>query len=137
MTPDEWSDRRIDDLAQQVKLMAPAITLIAAHDIKIDGVQDDVREGREAQRELGIEVRGMVKAIGEACEAHYRSVSGKIDRVEENIDKRFKDQAAEQKKERAEREARTMSLWQKVAIAFTVAGVLSSPVILLLGIGPG
>ncbi len=135
MTPDEdYDTRRIDGLLASFGELMKAEAVLNERANKHD---QSLLDMRDMHRELATELRAMVRNIGDVCEGHYRSVESKIDNVEKNIDDRFKAQAAEQRKDRAEREARTMSLWQKVAIAFTVAGVLSSPVILLLGIGPG
>lgn len=134
MPNENYDTRRIDGLLASFGELMKAEAVLHERANKHD---ESFQDMRDMHRELAIELRGMVKNIGDVCEAHYRSVGDKIDKVERNIDDRFKAQAAEQKKDREDREARTMSIWQKVAIAFTVAGVLSSPVILLLGIGPG
>lgn len=91
MSPgDEWNDKRLDDLAHQVRVVAALTTLVATHDAKIDGLFDDVqaivaaRDKNMARydkslEELRDEHRAAVRAWSEACDK-------KVDRLEAKID---------------------------------------------------
>lgn len=71
MTPDEarqWTDGRINDLAQRVDIMQTAVNHVARHAVKIDSIEDDIREGRAA-----------IMAIAKTCEDHTRRVEQKLD----------------------------------------------------------
>ncbi len=76
---DDWPDRRLDDLAQQVQLMATAVTHIARHAVKLDNIEDDIRESKEARREDVARFQAALQAIAETCESNTRRVEAKID----------------------------------------------------------
>lgn len=49
MSDGRWNDDRLDDLASQVRMMAPLATQVATNAAQIDAIKDDVRELRDVQ----------------------------------------------------------------------------------------
>ena len=68
MTLEEWNDRRLDDLAAQVRVMAALATQVATNSANITGHDDDIaRLGR------------MLEQVGRVCEEHTNRIEKKID----------------------------------------------------------
>lgn len=80
MSPrDEWTDRRLDDLATKVDLMATAVNHVARHAVKIDTLEDDIREGKGTRREDVARFEAALTQIAKTCEDNTRRVEAKID----------------------------------------------------------
>ncbi len=79
MTPDAWTDERIGDLATKVELMATAVTHVARHAVKLDNLEEDIRESKESRREDREAMKAALTAIAATCEANTRRVEDKID----------------------------------------------------------
>ncbi len=104
MSPDDdYDTRRIDGLLASFGELMRAEAVLSERVGKHDQTLLDIRD---MHRELGRELRGMVKDIGEVCEGHYRSVESKID--------------AQAKASAAEREKRR---WTPMAIVGGIAAV--------------
>lgn len=86
MTPDEWPDRRLDDLAAQVRMVASLSTLVATHDAKIDGQGEEIDAIREMLREAVVRVEKAMDAISVECDRNSSRVEKKVDRQAEKIE---------------------------------------------------
>jgi hypothetical protein len=76
MTLEEWNDRRLDDLAGQVRVVAALATQVATNSANITGHDDDIaRLGR------------MLEGVSKACEDH-------VDRIEKKLDEQAKSSQA-------------------------------------------
>ncbi len=79
MPADAWSNQRLDELSERVRVVLALATDVGVHTAQLDGLGDDIRLLRESQREAIRDLRVMVEAIGRACEEHTRRVERKID----------------------------------------------------------
>ncbi len=79
MVPERWSDDRLDDLAQQVRVVASLSTLVATHHAKIDGLDDSVKAGDAAHRQFVADSRASLVAWSEACDKKVSRLEHKID----------------------------------------------------------
>lgn len=43
-----WNDDRLDDLASQMRMMAPLVTTVATHGAHIDGLREDIADLKQA-----------------------------------------------------------------------------------------
>lgn len=68
MSPEEWNDRRLDDLAAQVRVVGALATQVATNSANITGHDDDIRR-----------LARMLEQVGEVCEAHAGRVERKLD----------------------------------------------------------
>ncbi len=68
MTLDDWNDRRLDDLAAQVRVVAALATQVATNSANITGHDDDISR-------LG----SMLEQVGRECAENARRVEAKID----------------------------------------------------------
>ncbi len=81
MSPDDWTDGRLDDLAAQVRALAAVSTLVATHAAKIDGVEDDVKALRDMHRDFVTESRKVLEAFNVSCETRVARVERKVDEL--------------------------------------------------------
>lgn len=81
VTPDEWNDRRLDDLAAQVRVVASLATQVATHTAKIDGADDDIKALREMLRDFVTESRKVLVAFNATCETRVQRVEMKVDEL--------------------------------------------------------
>jgi ElaB/YqjD/DUF883 family membrane-anchored ribosome-binding protein len=80
VTPvDKWTDDRLDDLAAQMRAIASVATLVATHEVKIDGQSAEVKALREAQRDALKEFREVLQKFDDACEDRVRSLALRIE----------------------------------------------------------
>lgn len=86
MTPERWSDDRLDDLASQVRFVASLATQVATHHAEISGHEDDLKNVREAQREAMTRMERTLEVIGKTCEDHTRRVEVKVDTQAKKIE---------------------------------------------------
>ncbi len=115
MTPDD--DRRWRD-----GVTSAIAALQAGERYNVELFETLRREIRESELRQADKIVG----VGHECEQFRLEVR-----------ERWIEERKERKEREAQRDARALSIWQKAAIAFTIAGVLSSPVMLILGVGPG
>ncbi len=100
MTLEEWNDRRLDDLAQQVRVVAALTAQVVTHDAKIDGLEDDVERGRRSIAETADQFQRALEAFDKSCDA-------KVSRLERALQKHEDSTAKESvKREAAEKELR-------------------------------
>ena len=92
MTPDKWTDERLDDLAQQVRMVAAVTGQVVTHDAKISGVEDDVRAIRESMRDAVQDTGRALVAIGQECEKNSVRVERKVDTLAADMKDRSKAQ---------------------------------------------
>jgi hypothetical protein len=74
VTLEEWNDRRLDDLAAQVRFVASLATQVATHHAELSGLDDDVKALREAQREAIARMEVALLEVGKTCEKHTEAV---------------------------------------------------------------
>jgi hypothetical protein len=86
MTPDEWPNRRLDDLATQVRMMAALATQVATHEAKISGHDDDVAALAKALSDAQARTERMLEGIGQTCERHTSVVRDEVRKLGEKTD---------------------------------------------------
>ncbi len=79
MTPDEWNDRRLDDLAHQVRVVAALSTQVATQHADLSNLKDDVLEQRRAHEDAVRQFREALATIAKTCEEGTRRVEARID----------------------------------------------------------
>ena len=83
MTPERWTDDRLDDLAHQVRAVASVASLVAGHTAKLDALDDESHALRDAQRDATAEFRRVLSEFDRACEK-------KVERFEKAMDEQAK-----------------------------------------------
>lgn len=84
MSPEKWSDERLDDLAYQVRAVAAVAAQVATHHAEISGLKDDDLAMREALREAMSRMEKALGSVARTCEDHTTAV--RMDVREQNAE---------------------------------------------------
>lgn len=82
-----FDERRFDDLAAQVRMMATLATQVATHHAEISGHDDDIAALWRAQAEGWARAEKMLEGIGKSCERHTEAVQVEVRKQGDKIDR--------------------------------------------------